>query len=71
MNHQTISEADPRLHTQKVEGMLDDLITHLRDDIKKMDDPQAKALFETSAEVLGGVRKAFTDYEKGTEEAWK
>jgi len=36
----------------------------LREDIKKVDEPQLKAMFETSAEVLGGLRKAFQDYEQ-------
>lgn len=33
--------------------------------------PIAKALFETSAEVLIGLRKAYEDYEQGSESAWK
>ena len=41
-------------------------MTHLREDIGKVDEPQLKAMFETSAEVLGGVVKAFRDYEKRT-----
>jgi hypothetical protein len=40
------------------------LSTHLRSDVGKVDEPQAKALFETSTEVLGGLKKAFQDYEK-------
>lgn len=65
------SESDPRYHTQKVQGMFDDLIEHLRDDIDKIDEPQAKAMFETSAEVLEGLKTAFRDYEKGSEKAWQ
>jgi hypothetical protein len=34
-------------------------------------DPQAKALLETAAEVLGGLRKAFVDYAEGSEVAWQ
>jgi hypothetical protein len=30
-----------------------------------------KAMFETSAEVLGGLRKAFHDYEQKNEAAWQ
>jgi hypothetical protein len=30
-----------------------------------------KAMFETSAEVLGGLRKAFQDYEQKNEAAWR
>jgi len=35
-----------------------------------VNDPQAKALFETSAEVLLGLKKAFTDFEE-KKEAWE
>jgi hypothetical protein len=41
----------------------------LRDDVEKVDDPRARALFEVSAEVICGLQKAFTDYEKRNEEA--
>jgi hypothetical protein len=45
--------------------------THLREDIEKVDEPQFKAMFETSAEVLGGLIKAFQDYERKNESAWR
>src|SRR5690348_17031937 len=32
---------------------LQDIRNHLREDIQKVDEPQLKAMFETSAEVLG------------------
>ncbi|CDN51553.1 Hypothetical protein NGAL_HAMBI2427_55670 [Neorhizobium galegae bv. orientalis] len=44
---------------------------HLREDIEKVDEPQLKAMFETSAEVLGGLKKAFSDYEQKNEAAWQ
>lgn len=47
------------------------LVDHLRKDINKVDEPQAKALFETSAEVVNGLITAFTHYEEKSEEAWK
>lgn len=62
-------EDDPIRHTQKVKERFDDLIEPLRSDVGKVGDPQAKALFETSAEVLGGLHQAFTDYEE-EEAAW-
>lgn len=40
---------------------LQEIRTHLREDIQKVDEPQLKAMFETSAEVLGGLEKAFKD----------
>jgi hypothetical protein len=50
---------------------LQETITHLREDIQKVDEPQLKAMFETSAEVLAGLIKAFGDYEKKNEAAWR
>ena len=44
---------------------------HLREDIGKVDEPQFKAMFETAAEVLGGLAKAFGDYQKKSEKAWQ
>ena len=48
-----------------------ELIDHLREDVGKVTEPKAQALFETSAEVLTGLVKAFDDYEKKNEKAWK
>ena len=50
---------------------LSDIQSHLREDIAKVDEPQLKAMFETSAEVIGGLIKAFRDYEQKTEPAWR
>ncbi|HEY7243113.1 MAG TPA: hypothetical protein VH678_04425 [Xanthobacteraceae bacterium] len=66
----TDSDRDPRHHTQKMQKALRDIRTHLREDIEKVDEPQLKAMFETAAEVLGGLAKAFHDYEKKNESAW-
>ena len=43
----------------------------LREDVDKVDEPRFKAMFETSAEVLGGIKKAFDDYEQKNESAWR
>lgn len=68
-----VSEADrhPRHHTQKMQACLQDTMDHLREDIEKVDEPQLKAMFETAAEVLGGLKKAFSDYEQKNESAWR
>ena len=58
-------------HTANVKNEFQELIDHLREDINKMSDPSAKALFETSAEVLTGLKKAFSDFEKKNEPAWR
>jgi len=65
------SKSDPRHHTQKMAKRLQETISHLREDVSKVDEPQLKAMFETSAEVLGGLVKAFKDYEQKNEAAWR
>jgi uncharacterized membrane-anchored protein YhcB (DUF1043 family) len=62
---------DPRHHTKKMQKALQDIKDHLREDIEKVDEPQLKAMFETSAEVLGELIKAFRDYEQKNESAWR
>jgi hypothetical protein len=42
---------------------------HFREDINKVDEPQLKAMFETSAEVVAGLEKAFRDCEQKAEVA--
>ena len=66
-----LSESDPIHHTQKIKAQMSQLIEHLRGDVGKVTEPKAQALFETSAEVLTGLVKAFDDYEKKIETAWR
>jgi hypothetical protein len=65
------ADRDPRDHTQKMQTRLQEIIDHLRGDTGKVDEPQLKAMFETSAEVLTGLKKAFSDYEQKNESAWR
>jgi hypothetical protein len=65
------AESNPTHHTQKMKSEMNALIAHLREDVVKVDDPQFKAMFETSAEVIGGLIKAFSDYERKNEAAWR
>jgi len=65
------TDRDPRHHTQKMQKALREIKDHLREDIEKVKEPQLKAMFETSAEVLGGLIKAFHDYEQKNEAAWR
>lgn len=65
------ADRDPRHHTQKMQKALQDIRNHLREDIEKVEEPQLKAMFETSAEVLAGLEKAFKDYEQRNESAWR
>jgi hypothetical protein len=67
----SVSDRNPQHHTQNMKKRLSETIVHLREDTAKVDEPQLKAMFETSAEVLGGLVKAFDDYEKKNEAAWR
>ena len=62
---------NPVQHTQKIKTQMGKLIEHLRRDVGEVTEPKAQALFETSAEVLTGLVKAFDDYENKSEEAWQ
>jgi len=45
-------ESDPRHHTARVKKMLADLISHLRDDTTKFDEPKAQALSRQATNQL-------------------
>jgi hypothetical protein len=66
-----IRENDPLYLSANIKGMLNDVMEHVRDDVGKVDDPKARALFETTAEVLSGLITAYNHYESGTERAWQ
>jgi hypothetical protein len=65
------ADRDPRHHTTKMKARLQETIDHLREDVEKVDEPQLKAMFETAAEVLNGLRTAFSHYEQKNEPAWR
>ena len=60
-----------RHHVENVKKRLQGTVTHLREDIDKVGEPQLRAMFETTAEVLNGLTKAFDDYVKKNEDAWR
>jgi len=68
---QDYPEMDTRHYTQKIQTRLETLIEDLRQDIQKVDEPQARALIETSAEVLEGLKSAYAHYEQKSEAAWR
>jgi hypothetical protein len=69
MNPQTPPAPSPVL--SRIEAEVIALRDGMRAAISRLDDPQAKAMLETSAEVLGGIRQALVDYAEGSEEAWQ
>lgn len=70
MTDQQRPETDPRHHTANIKHMLTELSKHLEEDIGKVDDPQAKALFETTREDANGLVRAYDDYERNAP-AWR
>lgn len=65
------STTEPFAQTDAAAAKIAGLRDELRATIGQVDDVQAKAMLETAAEVLGGLRQAFVDYGEGTEEAWQ
>jgi hypothetical protein len=61
---------DPKEHIQLVEKYLTDLKSYCHSEIKNVRDPKAQALLETTAEVLGGLEKAYSDYQSENQGAW-
>lgn len=62
---------DPHDPIDQLRGRMDRLRLDLRRAVDEPDDPQAKALLEVSAEVVGGLIKAFDDYREKSEPAWR
>ena len=58
-----LPENDPQLHTAHLRELLQQVVTHARQDITKVSEPKAQALFETTAEVCTGLTKAYEDYD--------
>jgi len=68
-DRQQYAESDPRHHTAKIKQMLMDTANHTKEDISKINDPKAQALFEVTREVLNGLIKSFNDFEQKNETA--
>ena len=65
-----VREDAPRL-TEKMRHAFVGLQHQLREDVDKVDEPQLKALFEESAEVLGALAQTFEDYQRKSAPAWQ
>ena len=57
--------------TDAIARKLGDLRDEMRNTIRDVGDPQGRAVLETGAEVLSGLRQAFADYAEGSEQAWQ
>ncbi len=67
----TEANMTPTEHAEHIAQMLRQAQQECRADIGRIDDPKAQALFETVAEVVGGLLKALEHYQKGSEPAWQ
>ena len=65
------TSADPAVHCEHLQQQMGELIEHMRLDINRVDEPQFKALLETSAEVLTGLRTSLQHYSEHREAAWQ
>ena len=61
-------EDTARYHVVKVRGMLNAVMRHCREDIDKVTEPKAQAMFETTAELLDGLINAYSRYERELED---
>ena len=61
----------PAEHAQHIATILQQAQQECRADIGRIDDPKAQALFETVAEVVGGLMKALEHYQMGSEPVWQ
>ena len=65
------SSSSPAVHCENLKRELKEVSGHLRRDIERVDEPQFKALCETSAEVIDALHKSFEHYSDGSEPAWR
>jgi Rad3-related DNA helicase len=57
--------------TEKMRHAFSGLQRQLREDVDRVDEPQLKALFEESAEVMGALAQTFEDYQRKGGPAWR
>ena len=50
-------EDDPRHHTARLKQMLTEVIDHAREDVSKVMDPRAQALFESTRKCSSGLER--------------
>lgn len=63
--------AEPTANAQAMMHQLAELTRTAHENAADADDPKAQALFETTAEVLQGLCKAYDDYAQRREQAWR
>jgi len=69
MNTNPYDQSDPRYHAVNIQPMLQELLTHCREDATRIDEPKGQALCEATAEVLKGLATTWQHYETRAEAA--
>jgi hypothetical protein len=70
-NEQGERSTAPDYHVENLKRMLGEVAQHAREDAEKVHEPKAQALFETTAEVLSGLEKAYEHYADQSEPAMR
>ena len=71
MSFEVEQTSDAMAHVRNIRSLLNQTAEHARADLNMVEEPQARALFETTAEVLIGLMRAYEHYEQGSEAAWR
>jgi hypothetical protein len=70
MNTNTADRTTAKTSAARLRNSMEDLVNQLRSEVNRVTDPRAQALFETTAEALGGLITAFEHYDEGRETAF-
>lgn len=62
---------EERSHVERIRGVLQQTARNVRESVEHVTDQRAKAMFESTAEVLDGLVKTYNDYEASEEAAWR
>jgi hypothetical protein len=71
MEMNQLPSPNPLEHAKNIENILSSLKDLCRSETDVFDDPKAKALLETTAEVLAGLERAFHEFLAKNEDVWK
>lgn len=64
-------EGDPADYSRNIQRLLSELIIHTRDNVERVNEPRFRALMETTAQVLSGLKSAYEHYDEAREPAWQ
>ena len=71
MNTNAADRTTAKSCAARLRNSMEDLVSQLRAEVERVDEPRAQALFETTAETLRGLITAFEHYDDGRETAFR